>query len=165
MLWYCVEPGPQNQEWEVYASKTLALDACTSPVVPTWETVPILVTAEPELEVRTLKAIKTWNLWMGFELFQYTDDQSKPDIVVFYVAPHPIMSARVGQYTIDGKHVGAVLVYEKGVEVRTLAHEFGHLLGLAHEHGNHYNVMSYDRDLVWITPSDKAILLRQYRYR
>ncbi len=169
-VWHCV-PEVTDPElmyiWEPQQSRDAA--KCANPVVATWDHTPVTVAVlgEPYVDP-TEKAIKAWNHWLGMTVFVRWDPGSgiDPDVLVMHGDnPSPVIQfiAYVDHITWKGRlHSFVNVMDETEVSVGTMAHEFGHVLGLSHEFSNEFNIMSYDRGMTWVAPRDRAALRRLY---
>jgi predicted Zn-dependent protease len=108
-----------------------------------WDHYPVIVNAEGALISETLEAIAGFNEQVGFTMFAFEVSNSDPDVIVVADGPN-MAAARAKHATIDGRHYGAVLVYN-GLELRDrsdiILHELGHIVGLKHDHENRNSLM------------------------
>jgi len=137
---------------------TLVPEACHSPTAVTWDYLPLLVHSDLKNRLTVHRTIKVWNQWMGLEVFKYTERGTWADVQVIY-GGEPLMPwlAVTVFWTYDHRPHAGIQVFTRGLGAAdTMAHEFGHVLGLAHDPNNNRSIMypNAARVVPWLTPAD-----------
>lgn len=172
---------------------TIRHKGCLEPQAVQFATTPIRVVAPLGLYSITDEAARAWNTDVGFELFSAhvtTDTEAEPFDV--YVLDYSTRVAIFGQLAdarfhtklFDGRrvrpsikidspqpfakggkdYVGQIRVWFGGDSANVLAHELGHIVGLAHDSLNKRSIMYPNSGWVMpvVEPADKAILRARY---
>ena len=162
-LYWCA--GTADGRCPVYVESPACAEG-SSVSMGEWDHYPITVNAESQFLTATAEAIYAFNKEVGFELFQLTPLHGVPDITVLYMGDHFWAAAEAAQLTLEGKHRGAVLMYD-GARGRadTIMHELGHLVGLRHDSDNLMSIMypsAAMSRLASLEPQDIAALRQRY---
>ena len=158
-LEYCVGDADYN-------GPLLAPTSCDNPEVPKFDKYPIRVAAYPELVGTTVAAIEVWNDWVGFDLFSYSHYDPEADIIVVPdYNQHPRIRAYASHYKLEQRLRGLITTYPVAFDsVETMAHELGHIVGLAHDPDNIRSIMypNSGRNVPWLEDIDRAIIRDLY---
>lgn len=152
--------------------------ACVSPeALPVWR-VPVSVTIDDSVDDREAVryAVNFWNQQMGYKLFVISDGLG--DVIVRVGTESRCDRAAAcayHEYDGDGTlrgYADVVRVHSSTEAYYAIAHELGHLLGLAHDPGDNMSIMyrSVLRNItvnrpfppVYVTPNDKAAVRARY---
>lgn len=143
---------------------------CDEPLPAIWDHMPLTVGSDYNSVESTINTIEIWNEALGFEAFVYVGlpmQDPDPDVYVFVNDECPPGLNGMAPYfkteTKEKKALVFVCEYERW---ETLIHEFGHVLGLAHDPDNPRSVMhnyGNTRYLTAIEPLDIEILRYLYK--
>ena len=134
-LYWCVA---EKGVWPVYIEEPVECETEVSRGF--WDHYPIVVAADDALVQEVAEAVLSFNQQVGFELFVFDPImQRTPDILAMVGGGHPLAAAEAKHFNLDGRHHGAIIVYN-GVEnwdaSDIMVHELGHLVGLRHDDNN-----------------------------
>lgn len=151
--------------------------SCSNPVRLKWAKLPVKVhlagatPADP-----FLRAFSAWEGWLGTPVFELVPESGDDVVEAFVVDDETAMYFRMMGIAAMAPHwkrmngtikaeVWMSPLYYDNVEV--IAHELGHILGLAHDHGNHNKRSIMYPGTSWYLPSvsnyDKRLLCALYR--
>lgn len=162
LCWMKLESG---LEVPLYPDETYPYSpACDSPEQINWPGSQLRYQIEAE-KYRPLvtAAAKQWNEWIGREVFVETDDDVA-DIVVYTKELWPGIAGQAQHYKELGRLKAQVLLSPTLVRpYRTILHEFGHVLGFAHDRDKEGSIMypSGEGGLA-LTTKDYVALRRKY---
>jgi hypothetical protein len=166
-------PAPEPVQWQVcYSSDGVVTDYegdCSEPQAIVWQ-LPVMVYIDdnyprPEL---ALQVLFWWNDVVGVKLFDVTLDVN--DAVVYLHSNNLTMPPGAGGFALHWIHplYGRLFIVNvmslQTDDPSTLAHEFGHVLGLAHDPVGGTSVMEpepYQADFE-VSPSDLLYLKQLY---
>lgn len=157
--WLPGEPGPRNVLWCNKYGVTKYVQ---------WDHAPLTVSTFTDQDEVLKAAVKTWNFWVGFELFKYDHKNSHADVLIFRQAHYPKNPMVIGlaQFVlVNGRQRGAITIYDGGVgSLNTMAHELGHIVGLRHDPDNIHSIMypTTARHLPQLEGQDRKLLRDRY---
>ncbi len=166
-----------DSEWgvEVPPDKPPHTPPCKKPTIWKWDRLPVRVALDPDNLVVGAEfgpkealstAVRTWNEWLGFKVFEVVTDG---DIDVLVRAGE--ISAYAGLALLgapDGHKLGMVFVFAGyETDVGVYAHELGHILGLAHDRDVRWSVMwpSAGEQIPRLTELDRKTLRYIYGFK
>lgn len=154
---------------------------CTAAIVPpagpqeatfqapglTWS-LPIKVAGSGYADTSAISfAAEAWNQWLGVDVFTPAAEGQEPDLIILAVPEkNPVFAGYTDAQIVAGRPRGVVYMYV-GYHHRVdiIAHELGHVLGLAHDAKKPWSVM--DGQPSWIlstlTLADCRALAEKYR--
>jgi predicted Zn-dependent protease len=143
--------------------------ACEHPSRVRWAKLPVLVYSDPADLSNTWAAkaaISVWNEWLQKHMFAYTSDETMADVSISRGGPGYWVRAYAMHYMFLGVHKAKIVVYDSAIhDEETMAHELGHILGLAHDHADRRSIMypTSARVVPWLQARDRAALKQMYR--
>lgn len=135
----------------------------------TWDLpVRVYVPADYPDRLRVLESLAAWNDWLQADVFLATTNPVQPDVEVIVMSDNPVIAGLADHALVDGRVYFKVYIAQKyTARVDILAHEFGHVLGLAHDPGRKRSIMHPGAE--WYLPrlsgNDCALLARKYKLK
>lgn len=139
---------------------------CSEGEVVTW-TLPIKIAiTDTALSAATSQAATAWNQWMGAEIFRPAKVGETVDVIVVAGQPNALL-AGITDASLRRRPVMVTMFGPYVSRADVIAHELGHVLGLAHDQGTPWSIM--DGSPSWVLPSltlaDCRALARKYHIR
>lgn len=170
-LWLICYDEEGNPEYYETPQKEYA---CDSPERVVWDGIPIKVYLHPSVTDATnafLWAFKEWENWLGAPVFELVPDDG-PGVVVAFQAKDPfglfdgVAAMAPHKKLEDGSREHAVLFFgEHRFNPVIIAHEFGHVLGLAHDREDKNSIMFPSVGAIFpkLQADDYRVLCELYR--
>ncbi len=126
---------------------------CSNPMLIEWS-LPVEVYVPPTYpdQLRMFQGMAVWDYWLGREVFHVVEDPKLADVEVVDGGPAVFAAGRAMHTNVRGKIHFVLSMYGPYYDrPEVIAHEFGHVLGLAHDEGNKLSVMHPGME--WYLPS------------